>query len=63
MKVKGICKDCRYRWQLGAKGQAKHLYCNRVGGEHIIKNHNMQSCPYYQKASEEHLKNIRRVSK
>lgn len=63
MKVKGVCKDCQHRWQLGAKGQPKHLYCSRVGSEHIVKNHNMQSCPHYQKASEEHMKCIQRVSR
>ena len=63
MKVKGICKDCQHRWQLGAKGQSQHLYCNRVGSERIVKNHNMQSCPYYQKASEEQLKCIKLRSK
>lgn len=61
MKVNGICKDCQYRWQLGAKGQPKHLYCNRAGSERIVKNHNMKSCPYYQKGSEEQLKILRRL--
>ena len=60
MKVKGICKDCQHRWQLGAKDQPKHLYCSRVGSEHIVKNHNMQSCPYYQSASEETMKIIKK---
>lgn len=60
MKVKGVCKDCQYRGQLGAKDQPKHLYCHRVGGEHIVKNHNMKSCPYYQKASESTIKIIKK---
>lgn len=60
MKVKGICKDCQYRWRRGADGQPQHLLCNRVGGEHIVKNPNMKSCPYYQKASEAHMKILKK---
>lgn len=62
MKVKGICKDCEYRWQLGAKGQPKHLYCNRPGSGRVVKNLNMKSCPYYQKASDAKMKILRKVS-
>lgn len=60
MKVKGICKDCEYRWQVGAKDQPRHLYCSHVGTERIVKNLNMQSCKHYRKASEEKLKIIRK---
>ena len=55
MKIKGICKDCKHRWQLGAKGQPQHLYCSRVGSERVIKNTNMKSCPYYVRASEKEI--------
>ena len=61
MKIKGICKDCQHRWQLGAKDKPKHLYCNRFGGEHIVKNHNMKSCPYYQKADERTIQMIKKL--
>lgn len=62
MKIKGICKDCQFRWQLGAKGKPQHLYCCRSGNEHIVKNINMQSCPHYQKASEDQMKTIKNRS-
>lgn len=42
------------------KGQPQHLYCNRFSGEHIVKNHNMKSCPHYKKASEDKLKIIKK---
>lgn len=29
MQVKGICKNCRYRWRYGAKGNPKHLFCQK----------------------------------
>lgn len=62
MKIKGICKDCQHRWQLGRLGEPQHLYCNRAGGAHIVKNHNMKSCKYYQKATEELLKVLQKTA-
>lgn len=59
MKIKGICKDCTYRWQSGAKGQPQHLWCCYNGGR-IVKNQNMKSCPHYEAATVEEIKNIRR---
>lgn len=62
MKVKGICKDCMYRWQWGAKGQPQHLWCTKQS--RVIKNHKMQSCKDYEKTNKEQLKIIRwRASK
>ena len=56
MRVKGICKDCAYRWQWGMKGKPQHLYCNLPGKERIVKNTGMKDCPNYEVASKEHLK-------
>lgn len=54
VKVKGgICADCRYRSQLGAKGVKKHLYCNFSHA--IVKNPKKKGCPNYMQASDEKL--------
>ena len=59
MKVHGICKDCAFRGQKGAKGMPQHLYCNRPGCGRVIKNIHMKNCDYYQKANEKQMRAIR----
>ena len=58
MKVKGICKDCKHRWQYGAKGQAQHLWCTCNGGR-VVKNTNMKDCKYHEPADKVGLRYIR----
>lgn len=61
-KVKGICKDCRFRSQLGKAGDFKQLYCRQSPTQsRIVKNGNMKSCPHYEKASAEILKHNKNV--
>lgn len=54
MKIKGICRDCSYRWQYGIKGNKQHLCCSK--DSRIVKNPNMKSCPNYKKADIQTLK-------
>lgn len=61
-KVKGICKDCRYRSSIGKRGDFQQLYCVQVPGQsRIVKNGNMKSCSHYEKASAELLKHKKSV--
>lgn len=56
--VKGVCRDCKHRWGYGMKGNAQHLFCSK--DSRIVKNHNMKSCPNYEKADRETLKHLKR---
>lgn len=58
MKVKGICKDCSYRWRLGMKGNPEHLFCTK--DSRIVKNPSMKSCPKYEQANAETLKHFKK---
>lgn len=59
-KVKGICKDCRFRSSIGSAGNFQQLYCvQNPGQSRIVKNGNMKSCPHYEKASAELLKHYK----
>lgn len=57
--VKGICRDCKYRWQYGEKNKVHHLYCEKRSCK--IKNSNMKSCSDYEKADEKTLKMFRKL--
>lgn len=58
MQVKGICKDCRYRWRYGAKGLPEHLFCQK--DSRIVKNPRMKSCRKYEQADTETLKHLKK---
>lgn len=58
MRVTGICRDCRYRWQMGAKGQQQHLWCCKES--RIVKNTKMKSCSHYDRASDDEIQSKRK---
>ena len=58
MKVSGVCKDCVYSWQYGAKNNPQHAWCCKRGG--YVKNTKMKACNDYEQASENTLKILRK---
>lgn len=57
--VKGICRDCKYRWRYGAQNSVQHLFCEKRSSK--IRNGNMKSFSDYEKADEKILKLFRKL--